>query len=666
MNQRRRLAALTEHMESRLVLSPTPINLMATVTIDVDNDLGDSAARDDLATSELTADLTAAVRVRRTPARQPPLQPASTDTMPVIPQVEVSADVVDRIAVETAPENSEVSVETDFVIIQLVDEFSVPDRVGSAGRFEPDDALVARRTPTSKSDDQAMQTVDAAALPSSESPDINARTSARPVDPVQTTGTVSSDRTASNDRVPAADVASTAPATDEPDSVTDQAADTDVVIVRPSASRETSVDMPQDSALTPAGTSSEPGRSRLQPDAPTDVTNAEDIVARPVTDSPVDLAADDLNSVVVTVRPRSTSAVQPAAEVTQVADVETTRRTVASFVEDIPAVRAEAPGVAFAAAISAEPLRIVSGLAVVESVTDVTESSVEEAEVVTVISDTVEDSEESSEVGESEATIKVETPTEELSSPAVLIAPDVQSEIQQPRQTHGDQPELVISPAAHLTVPSALPRVRIAESAGTTGLERISSIWFGTFGFVSESDSAKSAIGTSTASMSQTVFGDATRLGLMLAAANHAGRRSGSLVAFSDIVDDPVNEGAVYSKERRRRRFSVSRRLPTSFERLRNAANLEDTVDERASLPCPSPTCDTLFSDEAMMTLLFQGDGAKTSDGLDANWPSGGLVLGTAALAASGTQRVRNNRRATMRPRPAAPRYSGETLVFAD
>ena len=166
---------------------------------------------------------------------------------------------------------------------------------------------------------------------------------------------------------------------------------------------------------------------------------------------------------------------------------------------------------------------------------------------------------------------------------------------------------------------------------------------------------------------SQTVFGDATRLGLMLAAINHAGRRSGSLIAFSDRADEAGNEGSYYSKERRRRRAPTGRRMPTAFDSLRRATNLLETIDERASIPCAAPSCDALFADADMMSVLFRETEEDGATGAAANGVLlGGLLLGTAGLALSKAGQFRSRRTGNVRPRPAAPRYSGRTLVFAD
>jgi hypothetical protein len=164
-----------------------------------------------------------------------------------------------------------------------------------------------------------------------------------------------------------------------------------------------------------------------------------------------------------------------------------------------------------------------------------------------------------------------------------------------------------------------------------------------------------------------TVFGEATRLGLMLAAVNHMGRRSGSLVAFSDAADEVGNDGFIYSKERRRRRVPIGRRMPTAFERLRRTTSYLETVDERAAIPNANPSSDLLFANAAMMTVLYQESENSSDDSADKfNWMLGGLAASLTGLAAgrAGQLRRRNNKSA--RPAPVPPRYSGKTLVFAD
>ncbi|MEO1979862.1 MAG: hypothetical protein ABGZ24_05050, partial [Fuerstiella sp.] len=158
-----------------------------------------------------------------------------------------------------------------------------------------------------------------------------------------------------------------------------------------------------------------------------------------------------------------------------------------------------------------------------------------------------------------------------------------------------------------------------------------------------------------------TFFGDATRVGLMLAAVNHAGRRSGSLISVTESLEEQRSEGSPYSRERRRRRGPTGRRMPTSFDRLRQAINPLETVDEHSALPSP----DAVFADAASMSLLYQsnfGGGQPPRYGF--LW--GSLLLGGAGLAVNRAGRGRRSQ--TRRPLipPAAPRNSGETLKFSD
>ena len=160
-----------------------------------------------------------------------------------------------------------------------------------------------------------------------------------------------------------------------------------------------------------------------------------------------------------------------------------------------------------------------------------------------------------------------------------------------------------------------------------------------------------------------TFFGDATRVGLMLAAINHAGRRSGSLISVTESWEELRGEGSPYSRERRRRRSSTARRMPTSFDRLRQAINPLESVDENNSLPSALPSPDAVFADAASMSLLYKNDfGGRPAPRSGFLW--GSLLLGGAGLAVNRAGRSRKPQKARQLIPPSAPRNTGETLKF--
>ena len=162
-----------------------------------------------------------------------------------------------------------------------------------------------------------------------------------------------------------------------------------------------------------------------------------------------------------------------------------------------------------------------------------------------------------------------------------------------------------------------------------------------------------------------TFFGDATRVGLMLAAVRHAGRRSGTVFSVVDSAEELRGEGAPYSKERRRRRAATARRVPTTFDRLRQAVNSLESVDEHNSLPNAVPAPDAVFADAASMSLLYQHNfGSSHSERNGILW--GSLLLGGAGLAASQASRRRKSQPRRPLTPPSVPRNGGETLRFAD
>ncbi len=164
---------------------------------------------------------------------------------------------------------------------------------------------------------------------------------------------------------------------------------------------------------------------------------------------------------------------------------------------------------------------------------------------------------------------------------------------------------------------------------------------------------------------SHTFFGDATRVGLMLAAINHAGRRSGSVISMTESFEELRTEGSPYSRERRRRRSPNARRIPTSFDRLRQAINPLETVDEHDALPSALPSPDVVFADAASMSLLYQNNfGGSLSPRYGFLW--GSLLLGGAGLAVHRAGRSRKSRARRQLILPAAPRNSGETRKFSD
>ncbi len=160
-------------------------------------------------------------------------------------------------------------------------------------------------------------------------------------------------------------------------------------------------------------------------------------------------------------------------------------------------------------------------------------------------------------------------------------------------------------------------------------------------------------------------FGDATRVGLMLAAVKHAGRWSASVFSVIDSADELRGEGAPYSKERRRHRAATARRVPTTFDRLRQAINSRESVDEHNSLPNAHPSADAVFADAASMSLLYQNNfGSSHSERNGFLWS--GLLLGGAGLVASRASRGRKIQPHRQLIPPSVSRNGGETLRFAD
>ncbi len=161
-------------------------------------------------------------------------------------------------------------------------------------------------------------------------------------------------------------------------------------------------------------------------------------------------------------------------------------------------------------------------------------------------------------------------------------------------------------------------------------------------------------------------FSDATRVGLLLAAINHGNPKTRSIAAFLDATDDARSEGPPYSKDRRRRRAATGRRAPTSFERLRNLVNPMETIDAANALPCAAPSCDEVFADSAMMSVLYHEPLHESGTSRSRlSWLFGGF-MGGAAGAAGVAARSGRGRQHSSRPSPAKPRYSGETLKFAN
>lgn len=161
---------------------------------------------------------------------------------------------------------------------------------------------------------------------------------------------------------------------------------------------------------------------------------------------------------------------------------------------------------------------------------------------------------------------------------------------------------------------------------------------------------------------SQTLFGDATRLGIMLAAINHAGRRSGSMLTFSLQDQDVRSDSSLSGSERKRRQSLFGRRRSGSSERTRLPFKTFESVDERNAISCTTESVDFVFADAATMCVLFQ-EREDSEDNFRRNSLFSGLLLGTAAAAAC-RKGKRKRTGSTQRPRAAAPRYDGDTIVF--
>ena len=163
---------------------------------------------------------------------------------------------------------------------------------------------------------------------------------------------------------------------------------------------------------------------------------------------------------------------------------------------------------------------------------------------------------------------------------------------------------------------------------------------------------------------SQTVFGDATRLGIMLAAIKTAGRRSGSQVLFSLTDDDARGDGGSGSTDRRRRERTKARRWE-SFRQRRGRGELPfDDIDESAAIPCSNNSVDSVFADSASMCVLFEtpADGGEKAGSTS---PLVGLLLGGVGVAAHQATKKRG-KKSTARPELPVPQYSGDTIVFPD
>ncbi|MEZ6129095.1 MAG: hypothetical protein R3C59_10470 [Planctomycetaceae bacterium] len=167
---------------------------------------------------------------------------------------------------------------------------------------------------------------------------------------------------------------------------------------------------------------------------------------------------------------------------------------------------------------------------------------------------------------------------------------------------------------------------------------------------------------------SHTLFGDATRLGLMLATINHAGRHSGSILGFADPGEEARNESGGVATNERRRRSLAGRRTSHPFQRVRRTVNPFETVDERMAISSATVSCDALFADAAMMSILFH-EAEQRSSG-DSRWQQtsllGGLAAGGGGLAARRARQLRKKRMNSVRPDPPRPRSDARTLIFAD
>ena len=171
-----------------------------------------------------------------------------------------------------------------------------------------------------------------------------------------------------------------------------------------------------------------------------------------------------------------------------------------------------------------------------------------------------------------------------------------------------------------------------------------------------ESDRAERAV--------HTVFGDATRLAIMLAAVNHAGRRSGSLVNYSAMDEDCRTEAGSSTPERRRRRSANSRKPSRAANRLPCSFNPHEAVNDSQTIGALEATPDCFFANSASMCVLFN-ESSETESGSHDSLLAG-ILLGVTAGSVAARQARRRKAAATVRPKPAAPRYSGATVVFAD
>ncbi|MEQ9408727.1 MAG: hypothetical protein RIK87_13405, partial [Fuerstiella sp.] len=153
------------------------------------------------------------------------------------------------------------------------------------------------------------------------------------------------------------------------------------------------------------------------------------------------------------------------------------------------------------------------------------------------------------------------------------------------------------------------------------------------------------------------------RLGLLLATVRHVGVRKGAGFTLADGLSDSQEDHSVYSRERRRRRAAAGRRAATTFDRLRQTTNPLESVDEYNAIACATPSCDEVFADAAIMSVLYQLEDDTVDSRADRGWLFGGLLAGAAGVAA---RRAAKSRKVPTRPLPATPRYSGQTLKLAD
>ena len=165
------------------------------------------------------------------------------------------------------------------------------------------------------------------------------------------------------------------------------------------------------------------------------------------------------------------------------------------------------------------------------------------------------------------------------------------------------------------------------------------------------------------AQATHTVFGDATRLAIMLAAVNHAGRRSGSMINYSTLDDDHRADGSGFTPDRRRKKSMNSRKPSRTANRLPCSFNPHEAIDEKQTIGALEETPDNLFANAASMCVLFdepQQKGSSNDNGLLA-----GILLGFTATGVAARKAAKLKSRPTARPKPAVPRYSGATVVFS-